>query len=322
MRAVTVAIIGGGPAGAACARTLVIGGVECLVLDKEVFPRSKVCAGWLTPNVFQDLAIDPDEYPYSLTTFTHLRIKLGPWPIILPGKQYAIRRIEFDDWLLKTSGAEVLQHEVRDIQVVSDRYLIDGMYSAEYLIGAGGTHCPVRRQLFGDLPVRKGSQILSLEEEFKSDWVDPSCRLWFFQQGLPGYAWYVPKKEGYVNIGIGANAEVLNKRGETIQDHWLAHVKMLIDLGKIEPRTYEPKGYTYYLRGDYNLAQLGKAVLVGDSLGLATLDMGEGIGPAIMSGKEAAQSIIEDRPFDLTGLPLYSLLPRGLGWLLNKTEQE
>ena len=64
-----VVIVGGGPAGAVCAGRLVKNGVDCIILDKQEFPRSKTCAGWITPQVFQDLNINPEEYPHQLTSF-------------------------------------------------------------------------------------------------------------------------------------------------------------------------------------------------------------------------------------------------------------
>lgn len=39
------------------------------------------------------------------------------------------------------------------------------------------------------------------------------CRLWFFFQGLPGYAWHLPKSGGTVNIGIGGKALSIRKKG-------------------------------------------------------------------------------------------------------------
>jgi len=55
---------------------------------------------------------------------------------------------------------------------------------------------------------------------------------------------------------------------------------------------------------------------VGDSAGLATLDMGEGIGPAIRSGILAARAVLENKPYNLDEIPGYSLLPKALRWLI------
>ncbi len=47
-----VLIVGGGPAGSACAQRLIRHGLDVLILDKAEFPRQKPCAGWVTPALF------------------------------------------------------------------------------------------------------------------------------------------------------------------------------------------------------------------------------------------------------------------------------
>ena len=51
------------------------------------------------------------------------------------------------------------------------------------------------------------------------------------------------------------------------------------------------------------------ALIAGDAVGLATLDMGEGIGPAIQSGMLAAEAILHDSDYDISSIPRVSLLP-------------
>jgi len=41
---------------------------------------------------------------------------------------------------------------------------------------------------------------------------------------------------------------------------------------------------------------------VGDALGLATLDMGEGIGPAVRSGQLAAEAIIHGTEYSVASI--------------------
>ena len=309
-----VIIIGGGPAGAACAWKLIEAGVDCVVLDKQVFPRPKTCAGWITPQVLQDLHINPPDYPHNLTSFPSLIIYIKGIPIIRPGRQYAIRRTEWDDWLLKRSGVRIIKHEVKEIVKVEKGWRIDDQFSADILVGAGGTHCPVFRSLYKHNHPRTGEQIVALEEEFPIDWRDNKCRLWFFDHGLPGYAWYVPKVGGYLNIGVGGNASVLKKRGSSIQEHWGYLVEKLQDKGLVPDRDFQPEGYVYYLRGSQDLVQRGNVFLIGDAFGLATLDMGEGIGPAVQSGLLAAEAILGEKEFSPAGIQRFSLLPKILQW--------
>ena len=57
-----VLIVGGGPGGSSCAWGLRESGLDVVILDRARFPRDKVCAGWITPQVCQELAIDPADY--------------------------------------------------------------------------------------------------------------------------------------------------------------------------------------------------------------------------------------------------------------------
>lgn len=63
-----VIIVGGGPAGSSCAWQLRRRGVDCLILDKAVFPRPKLCGGWITPELIADLEMDIAAYPHRFLT--------------------------------------------------------------------------------------------------------------------------------------------------------------------------------------------------------------------------------------------------------------
>ena len=49
MHSCDVLIVGGGPAGSACAWKLARSGFDVAILDRARFPRDKVCGGWITP---------------------------------------------------------------------------------------------------------------------------------------------------------------------------------------------------------------------------------------------------------------------------------
>lgn len=312
MRSCEVIVVGGGPAGASAAWRLKRAGADVLVLDKEAFPRHKLCAGWITPDVVRDIELDPQQYPHRFLTFRRLHFHLKGLHLPLPCVQHSIRRYEFDAWLLQRSGAEVISHPVKDIVQDADGYRIDGQFRCKYLIGAGGTSCPVYRQLFRTLlPRERGLQTVTLELEFPYDWRDPDCHLWFFEKGLPGYSWYVPKARGWLNVGVGGMAQRLKQRGEDIWQHWQVFVEGLQRrFGVSLPE--QPTGYSYYLRGPISKARLDNAFLAGDAAGLATRDLCEGIGPAIRSGLLAADAILGRAPYDLSDVTGSSL---GGGWV-------
>jgi len=310
MRSCDVLIVGGGPAGSAAAWKLRRAGADVLVLDRESFPRLKLCAGWITPEVVRDLSMDVASYPHRLLTFPRLRVHYGRLHVPVACVQYSIRRFEFDAWLLERSGAPVQQHTVRHINPDGDGYVIDGAFRARHLIGAGGTRCPVYRELFRELNPRASElQIVTLEHEIEYDWHDPDCHLWFFEEGLPGYSWYVPKERGWLNVGVGAIAERMKARGQDIRQHW-AHLAAKLDRSLAPRAHYDPGGYSYYLRGCVDVVRRDNAFITGDAAGLASRDLGEGIGPAIRSGLRAAAAILDGTPYrldDVTGLSIASI---------------
>ena len=303
-----VLIVGGGPAGSACAWRLRQHGLDVLILDKADFPRQKPCAGWVTPSLFRLLNLSPTEYPLGLTHFTSFEISLKGLKFHLRTDQYAIRRLEFDHWLSSRSGAQVVTHKVSRIEQYGDKFILDGQFEARYLVGAGGTHCPVRAKYFPRVTTeREQGLIIAKEEEFSYPVRDWRCHLWFFEDGLPGYAWVVPKTDGFLNVGIGGSAIGLKKRGVSLGRHWQRFIHKLAEVHLVEDHIFHPLGYSYYLRQGNPTTRLGNALLIGDSLGLATRDMGEGIGPAIQSGILAAESIATGAAYSLKSIPRLSL---------------
>jgi menaquinone-9 beta-reductase len=314
MKNTQVIIVGGGPAGAACAWKLKQHQIDFLLLDKAVFPRVKPCAGWITPQVLQALELDPATYPGGITHFDHFQIAVKNFHFRLKTDQYAIRRVELDSWLLQRAGENVVNHAVRKLVQVNNRYIVDDDYSAEFIVGAGGTHCPVAKTFFSDRHSASNSRlIVAMEEEFSYEHAGQPCYLWFLQNGLPGYAWYVPKANGIVNVGVGGIETGLKANQDTLVRHWDLLVEKLERMGLVTYHAYHPIGHSYYLHGKTAEPRRGNAFITGDAAGLATVDMGEGIGPAVLSGMRAAESILTGSAYSLNTISKYSF-PSLLGF--------
>src|ERR1700694_4018467 len=105
-----VLIVGGGPAGSSCAWPLRHSGLDVVILDKQIFPRHKVCGGWITPAVLSELEMDAAEYGRGrvLQPISSFRTgSIGGSSIETAygsPVSYGIRRCEFDDYLLRRSG--------------------------------------------------------------------------------------------------------------------------------------------------------------------------------------------------------------------------
>jgi flavin-dependent dehydrogenase len=237
-------------------------------------------------------------YPHSFLTFDEIHAHIGPYTHRMQAVQHSIRRFEFDAWLLQRSGAAVHRHDVRSIERRDGQYVVDDRFSAPYIVGAGGTRCPVYRSFFREAnPRAQALQAVTLEQEFPYEWQDGTCHLWFFEGGLPGYSWYVPKGNGWLNVGIGGMKTQLGRRDEHIRSHW-ERLTGRLGKDKVRGHRFEPKGYSYYLRGDIRVAERDGAYITGDALGLATRDLCEGIGPAIRTGIDAARCIESGSRYD------------------------
>ena len=300
-------VVGGGPAGSTCAWKLNLNGICTIVLDKKRFPRLKVCAGWITPKVVRDLRLKTEEYPYSFLTFDRLNFHIFGKRFSVRTRQHSIRRYEFDQWLLKRANVPVKEHAVKDIRKEAGYYIIDDTFRCKYLVGAGGANCPVYRTFFRKAaPRNKKRLITAIEEEFRYDYQDANCYLWFFDRKLPGYSWYLPKGNGYLNVGIGGRFSAIKNRGETIRGHWDYFIKKLDALSLVKDHSFSPRGYNYYLRQAAKTDQKDNSFIIGDAAGLATLDMGEGIGPAVESGILCANAITSGRLYSLKSVTRYS----------------
>ena len=148
--------------------------------------------------------------------------------------------------------------------------------------------------------------VVAQEDEFPYNYTDSRCHLWFLENKLPGYAWYVPKANGYVNVGLGGFAERLKANGDTLKKHWNQLIQKLDAMGLVRGHAFKPSGHSYYVRQRVPEIRKGNAFLVGDAAGLATLDMGEGIRAAVQSGLLAAEAITHNRDYSLASIPKYS----------------
>jgi menaquinone-9 beta-reductase len=307
-------IVGGGPAGSSCAWQLKKNNEDVLILDKQTFPRLKLCAGWIPEQVMQDLECKIEDYPHSILPLT-IKIYFGSIPFPLLGnwaiswrKNYSIRRIEFDHWLLQRSQAPVIHHQVQKIERQGDYYIIDEQYQCQYLVGAGGTGCPVRRHFFRDQRVNT-LLISTIEKEFQYHQRDDIASLFFLAHGLKGYSWYVPKGNGFVNIGLGAFSSYFTQSHTHIHDHFQWFLADLVKRGLLDQETSQnikATGHGYYLFSPQGEVKKDNCFLIGDSAGLASLDMAEGIRIAVESGLAVAKEILTHQSYQKENLPHFS----------------
>ncbi len=308
-------VVGGGPGGSTAAWRLALAGLRPLVLDAAVFPRVKICAGWVTPAALADLEVDPDKYPLTIQPFDACVLEFEGKRRTTGWRRpasYGIIRREFDLYLLEraaAAGADVRWGiRVTGVSQGPDGARVEterGAFEAPVVIGAGGHRCPVAQAL-GEISERE-EVVVAQESETRlpAEWVErlqPFMRApeLYVEPDLRGYGWYFPK-EDWVNIGIGCTGGAdgsLPRRREALVAALRASGRLPADLA-IEPF----KGHSYVVRRQAPRRLAGpRFCLVGDAAGLARDLSGEGIGPAIKSGRLAAEAVVaflrRGRPLD------------------------
>ena len=288
-------IVGGGPAGSTCATVLREAGWDVLVIDRARFPRDKVCAGWVTPEVFSALGLSPDDYRAAGLTLQPISaFRTGIIGGAMVETQYSdvvsygILRREFDHFLLQRCGARLLQQTpVETIRRTADTWIVNDGIEAPVLIGAGGHFCPVARHVRGGADAAR--PIVAKEAEFLG--VRPAAPpSLFFCRDLEGYGWCVPKGD-YVNVGIGR------------RDHhaFATHVSEFVAFLKAHDIHADGAGvrwhgHAYFASGTGPRPLVDRGVmLAGDAAGLAYPESGEGIRPSIESGRLAAETLVASR---------------------------
>jgi flavin-dependent dehydrogenase len=300
-----VLVAGGGPAGSSCAWRLRESGLDVLVVDRATFPRDKVCAGWITPQVISELALDVADYRQgrtfqAMTAFLTGAIGDGASLVTSYDRpvSYGIRRCEFDHYLLERSGARLKLGTAIDTLRRAGRYwIVNDAIRTPMIVGAGGHFCPVARRLNEPSGPRAGSIVVAREVEFAVDAGEdarfataPECPELYFSRDMNGYGWCV-RKERHLNVGFGQlDPHALPKA----TDDFVAFLQAKARIPR--GRRWPWRGHAYALSNAPGRRVVDEGVLlVGDAAGLAYSQSGEGIRPAIESGLLAASAIVEGR---------------------------
>ena len=296
-----VLVIGGGPAGSTCARQLLQAGLDVLVIDKQPFPRDKVCAGWITPAVVESLELDLDDYAKGRVMQPIRGFRIGTIGGAEAETRYdkavsfGIRRCEFDHYLLRRSAARLaLGEAVRSIVREDGGWLVNDRIRTPLVVGAGGHFCPVSRML-GVEPGSRLSIVVAQETEFRLPareraecGIEQDVAQIYFCPDLKGYGWCVAKGD-YLNVGLGReDSHRLSEHVELFRGWLRARGGIPRDL----PGRFNGHAYVLYPESRRRLFDDG-VMLIGDAAGLAYPRSGEGIRPAIESALMAAEIVLD-----------------------------
>jgi 2-polyprenyl-6-methoxyphenol hydroxylase-like FAD-dependent oxidoreductase len=159
-----VIIAGGGPGGSTCALTLKHSGLKVLMLEKDTFPRDKICGDAVSSTAKRVLRqIDPtlemDLLEYApKANITKAKLYSPKFESLEVGFSltgHCIRRMDFDNWLFneacKNPTLEVLQNTSLKDVTTTDRHVTittnhGQTFTANVIVGCDGAHSIVAKK--------------------------------------------------------------------------------------------------------------------------------------------------------------------------------
>lgn len=284
-----VIIVGGGPAGLACAKVAAQAQCRVLLLDRKTTVGTKVCAGGITWNgLMRNIPTAPVEKEfcsqYLFSKYQSAKISEAN-PIIATVNREKLGQLMFREACEAGAdcrfGWQVNEVANQNIRCTHLRTQKKETYSFSYLVGSDGSSSLVRRYLrlptshvgIGinyQLPVDYGKMEWHLHDDYFRN----------------GYGWLFPHRDSlslgaYVDEGVMSARQLLHNL-----QTWGKEV-CRIDLTGYKPQAER-------INYDYRGYRFDNFFLAGDAAGLASGLTGEGIYPALISGEAVARTILDN----------------------------
>jgi geranylgeranyl reductase family protein len=318
----SVCIIGAGPGGATTALQLDRLGIPCVVVDKAVFPRDKVCGDGLSGKVITGLEKIDKGIAERLRAFAE---KENSWGVtfVSPGRQgmdvpykpnynkqadaplgFVCKRIHFDNFMVeelkRSPNVQLFEGVTIDkYSLEEDGYTVrnnagDFVVKAKLLIIANGAHSSFTKDVAGIRmePKYYAAGIRAYYKGVKGTHQDSFIELHFLKNLLPGYLWIFPLPNGEANVGMDMLSDAVRDRKVNLKQlltETLRQDPVFAERFRDAEMTSSLDGYGLPLGSKKRRLSGNRYMLVGDAAYIIDPFTGEGIGNAIYSGAIAAK---------------------------------
>jgi geranylgeranyl reductase family protein len=307
-----IAVIGGGPAGAATAIRAARDGARVLVVEKGPHGRDKVCGDGLTPRAVA--ALDELKVPLDgahlidgLRMIAGSRVRELPWPAggrfpdhgaVWPRRRLDAALIDAAveagaDVRFDTEGEPVLDDDGRATGITTPHGRID----ADLVVAATGAPGAVARMLGAERDPAEpfGLAIRAyVESPRHADRHLEACLTIKDEHGtwVPGYGWMFPCGDGTVNIGVGALSTMKGFKGLNLNRLLDSYRSLVEESWGIGPNLERPRAWRLPMSA---VKRHGPGwVAIGDAAGLVNPMNGEGIDYGLESGMLVADLFLDD----------------------------
>lgn len=317
-----IVIVGAGPAGCACAYKLAQSGFKVAILEKDEFPRDKICGDALSPDVINQLTrIDPElgqhfeSFParkasHGVRFFSPNSQKLDitfQSSKYRDAKGFIVKRIDFDRFLFERLSTfpnvhTFQHHKVEDIQRDANGVSVmtnQGVtFRAKTVIGADGAYSIVNKKLTNNKVDKKhySAGLRQYYSNVNGFHEEGYIELHFHKDILPGYFWIFPLANNQANVGLGMLSSEAGKRKvnlrEKLEEIIKTHPKLKERFKDAVPLE-KVKGFGLPMGSKKRTCSGDRFLLLGDAASLIDPFSGEGIGMAIRSGRIAAEHLVK-----------------------------
>jgi len=287
-----IAIIGAGPAGLYAAKTVADGGAKATLFEKHRVGEGIVC-GECIFDYFGLLQQPRHGYLYTVETVVVRALNTYTKSIANYNRLWMMNRSEWQRGLaadLQNCGVTISEN----YEVTTDRLrAISREY--DFVIDCSGAPS-VTSRAYGFCAEYLTKFNVACQYELQGDFsrYEKSIVIGFLAdipaENMPGYYWIFPKDNQRANVGIGYRTNALGKTvklweklAEVIRREKLQDMKIINKGGGFLPIA-RPSKLVY-----------ANILLAGDAAGLTSEFSGEGIDLACISGKLAAQAVIDGR---------------------------
>lgn len=318
-----ILISGAGPAGAFASMYLSYYQIPHTLVDKSHFPRDKICGDAISGKVINLLANFDESLVKELSDSSQAFTTNGIYFFSPSGKKIELpfpqasgkyppgfvqKRVSFDNFLVNQIDEDYCRFiggtRINGLQNSPEGNLVelkDGKQSykinPDLIIGADGAQSVIRRSLFPDnSKINKSAGLRLYARNVEPAPNSSYIELHFLKNVMPGYFWIFPLGNGDYNIGLGMHEKRVKKHKINLKNLLKEVLEKHPEVsGRFTNFSEEDqiRGWSLPMYGRNMQMTRNGVMLTGDAANLIDPFTGEGIAPAMLSGKLAALKAME-----------------------------